>query len=215
MVLKLYGYPYSTSTRRVALTLYEKQVPFEFITVDLVKGEHKSDEFSKIQPFNKVPYINDDGYIMYESRAITRYIAAKYANQGIPLVPSPTSPAAYGHFEQAAYAETCNYDPPVSVLLMETFGKPQMGLEPDQALVAQQMPGFRRVLDVFETTLSQQAYLSGPEFGLVDIWVVPSFAIVGVSELSTRPHLARWWKDVTSRKSWQVLGEVNTSVEKY
>lgn len=57
MALKLYGSPYSTSTKRVAIVLQEKHVPFEFIDIDLVKGEHKAPDFVAKQPFEQVPFI--------------------------------------------------------------------------------------------------------------------------------------------------------------
>lgn len=57
MVLKLHGFYLSTCTRRVAVVLHEKGVPFEFVPVDLTKGEHKAPDFVKHQPFGAVPYI--------------------------------------------------------------------------------------------------------------------------------------------------------------
>jgi glutathione S-transferase len=57
MVLKLFGSTMSTCTRRVATVLVEKKVPFEFISVDMSKGEHKSAAFVANQPFGQVPYI--------------------------------------------------------------------------------------------------------------------------------------------------------------
>ena len=57
MVLKLYGSPFSTCTKRVAVVLHEKQVPFELIPVDYAKGEHKTPEFLEKQPFGQMPYI--------------------------------------------------------------------------------------------------------------------------------------------------------------
>jgi glutathione S-transferase len=57
MALKLYGTARSTCTRRVALVLHEKKVPFELVEVDLGKGENKSPEYLKKQPFGQVPYI--------------------------------------------------------------------------------------------------------------------------------------------------------------
>lgn len=57
MTLKLYGSPSSTCTRRVALVLHEKKVPFEFVAVDIGQKEHKSPEYLKKQPFGEVPYI--------------------------------------------------------------------------------------------------------------------------------------------------------------
>jgi hypothetical protein len=57
MVLKLYGTGQSTCTRRVATVLHEKNIAFELVVVDLMKGEHKSPEYLKKQPFGQVPYI--------------------------------------------------------------------------------------------------------------------------------------------------------------
>ena len=57
MVLKLYGMPQSTCTKRVATILKEKGVPYQFVPVDVASGEHKSPEYLKKQPFGQVPYI--------------------------------------------------------------------------------------------------------------------------------------------------------------
>lgn len=57
MVMKLYGSPFSTCTKRVAMVLHEKKIPFEFQEVALAKSEHKSPEFMAKQPFGQVPYI--------------------------------------------------------------------------------------------------------------------------------------------------------------
>ena len=57
MVLKLVGTYPSYNTLRVALILHEKNVPFEFVNVDMGKGEHKSPAYLEKQPFGQVPYI--------------------------------------------------------------------------------------------------------------------------------------------------------------
>jgi glutathione S-transferase len=57
MVLTLYGYAHSTNTQRVLLVLKELKVPYKFVPVDLSKGEHKSPDYLKKQPFGVVPCI--------------------------------------------------------------------------------------------------------------------------------------------------------------
>ena len=53
--VKLYGSPTSTCTRRVAVVLKEKGVPYELIPVDLSKGEHKKPDYiANFQPFGQV-----------------------------------------------------------------------------------------------------------------------------------------------------------------
>ena len=124
MVLKLVGSPVSTCTRRVATVLKEKNVPYELIAVDFAKGEHKAPEFLEKQPFGQVPYIDDDGFILYESRAIGRYIAAKYRDQGTPLIPDPADVKATALFEQAASVELSNFDPFASGIAYEKVFRP-------------------------------------------------------------------------------------------
>lgn len=140
MVLKLYGYPFSNCTRRVAVVLAEKEVPFQLISVDLIKGEQKTPEVLEKQPFGQIPYIvsrqalrlflassylhhkDDDGFILFESRAICRYIATKYSSQGTPLV--PTELKALARFEEAASIETANFDQYASGAAIEKILKP-------------------------------------------------------------------------------------------
>ena len=57
MVLKIYGYSKSTCTRLVGLICKEKEIPYEFVSVDLAKRENRSPDYLKSQPFGQVPYI--------------------------------------------------------------------------------------------------------------------------------------------------------------
>ena len=64
MVLKLYGSPLSPFVRLVAAVLLEKKVPFELVSVDLSKGEHKTPDYLSKHPFGQVPYIVCDLLIL-------------------------------------------------------------------------------------------------------------------------------------------------------
>src|SRR3989338_3083513 len=100
MVYKIYGIPNSTCVQRVLTTLKEKNLDYELINIDLSKGEHKSASFLEKQPFGVIPVLQDDDFLIYESRAICRYLEAKHKNQGTQLV--PTEIKALGLFEQGA-----------------------------------------------------------------------------------------------------------------
>lgn len=124
MTIKLFGSPMSTCTRRVAAAFKEKNVPFEFHAVDFTKKEHKSEEYLKKQPFGQVPFIDDDGFVLFESRAIARYIALKYRDQGNKILPDASDIKATALFEQAASIEGSNFDPYASGIAAEKRFKP-------------------------------------------------------------------------------------------
>ena len=73
MVLKLYGS--AMSFARVLVTILEKDLPYEHILIDIAKGDQKSEAYKKLQPFGKVPALDDDGFVIFESRAICKYLA--------------------------------------------------------------------------------------------------------------------------------------------
>ena len=108
MVLKIHGSLTSTCTRRVGVVCEELGIPYEVVVVDIAKGEQKLASHLEHQPFGVVPFIvEDDGYELYESRAIGRYLAAKH---GSTLIPGPTDLKKVGKFEQAASIEQANFD---------------------------------------------------------------------------------------------------------
>ncbi|KAF8072245.1 glutathione S-transferase [Lyophyllum atratum] len=206
MVLKLYGASISTCVRRVAAVLLEKQVPFELIAVDFAKGEHKSPEFLEKQPFGQMPYIDDDGFILYESRAIARYIAAKYADQGTKLIPTGLKENAL--FEQACSIEQSNFDASASGAVFEKVFKPRHGLTTDQAVFDEHLKKLDAKLDAYDVILSKQKYLAGDELTLADLFHLPYGALLeaaGSNIMETKPNVARWFKDISSRPSWQAV----------
>ena len=126
MVLKLYGLAMATCTKRVRCVLEELQVPYELINVNIFKDENKDPSFKARQPFGQIPYIDDDGFELFESRAICRYLALKH---GVgKLIPDPNDLKKTALFEQAASIETSNFDHGASGLAHEKNFKKQVVL---------------------------------------------------------------------------------------
>lgn len=123
MVIKLYGFPPSHCTRRTALIFKELNIPYELVVVDMLTDEHKAATFLERQPFGQVPYIDDNGLRLFESRAIARYLVTKYGGKGSSLLPDRSDVEKFALFEQAASIELSNFDPYMNALSWEVIFK--------------------------------------------------------------------------------------------
>ncbi|KAI6154597.1 glutathione S-transferase-like protein [Pisolithus tinctorius] len=206
MVIKIYGHAIAPTVRLVAEVCNEKEIQYELVPVAVYKGEHKTPAFKQFQPFGQVPYIDDDGFILYESRAICRYLAKKYEGQGTPtLIPKDAKGEAL--FEQAASIEAFNFYPFASGLAFEKIIKKHQGMETDEVKVKVLLDNLNAKLDAYEVILGEQPYLAGEDVTLADLFHLPYGTIaieeLGYNVLENRPNVARWWKAISSRQAWQ------------
>jgi len=206
MSIKLHGLSLSTCTRRVAVIAKERSVPYELIPVNLQTAEHKQPAHLAHQPFGQVPYLTlDDGFELFESRAIGRYVAT--LGSGPELI--PTEPKARAKFEQAASVEYAQFEPIASGILVEKVFKQFRGLTANEERVKELVPQLEAKLDGYEAILSKQKYLAGDEVTLADLFHLPHcnlvFEQLGYGGLDKRPNVQRWWKDISSRPSWQAV----------
>ncbi|KAJ7776552.1 glutathione S-transferase [Mycena maculata] len=216
MVLKLYADPHARGASAiVAMVLAEKQIPFELIQIDLEQGEHKKPDFVQKHPFGQVPVIDDNGFILYESRAISRYLAEKYPEQGTRLI--PVDPKKKALFEQAASIEFANFHPRAVRIIDEKFRKPSHGQPVDQDAVVEAVAELSATLNVYEDILGRHKFVAGDELTLADLFhvaVAPMFA--ASPEIAMGPNTARWWNDVISRPTWiKLAAEGIKSTETY
>ncbi|KAJ6454139.1 glutathione S-transferase [Mycena sanguinolenta] len=208
MVLKFYS---NTVVRAgsgiVALALAEKQVPYEHIFVKMDVKEHKTPEYMAKHPFGQVPIIDDDGFIVYESRAICRYIAEKYRDQGPELLPIGLKERAL--VEQAAAIEYATFTPALMQVLREGEGKKRRGLPIDQASLDGAVKELSAKLDAYEVILGKHRFLGGDEFSLADLCHyahAPFLADYGVDIMTSKgPNVTRWWNELMSRPTWVKL----------
>lgn len=216
MVLKVYGSMLSTCTQVVVTTLKELKVPYEVVTINFATGEHKSENYTTTkQPFGQVPVlVEEDGFQLFESRAIARYVIAKFGPDS-GLIPKGDL-KALGKFEQAESIEYSNFYPFASGLAAEKIFKPMRGLKGSEELALENKTTLEAKLKAYESILSKQKFLAGDEFTLADLLHLSYGTLIteqcGFTALTSGelPNVARWWKDVSSRETWtEVVAERN------
>src|SRR4029453_2380836 len=78
MAIKLYWGSGSPFAWRVMLTLEVKGLPYESKLLEFSKGEHKGADYLRLNPRGKVPTLQDDDFVLYESLAIMTYLDRRY-----------------------------------------------------------------------------------------------------------------------------------------
>lgn len=201
--MKVHGHPMSTCTRKVLTTLAEKNHTAEFVLVDITQGAHKSPQYMAKHPFGVIPYFEDDGFSMYESRAIIRYLDARLP--GTKLTPGDLP--SLGRMEQWISVEQSYFSPNAMAIVMEMFFKPMRGGKPDMDKVNHGRDGAARALDAADRALMTQAYLAGDTFSLADVCWLPYMQYLSATPhgalIGERPHVKSWWQRISTRPSWK------------
>ncbi|XP_058749078.1 glutathione S-transferase F11-like [Vicia villosa] len=208
MVVKVYGSIRAACPQRVLACLIEKGIEFEIVHVDLDKGEQKHPEFLLLQPFGQVPVIEDGDLRLFESRAIIRYYAEKYADRGPDLLGSTLEVKAI--VDQWLEVEAHNFNDLCFNIMFNLVILPRMGKGGDMGLVHSCEEKLEKVFDVYESRLSKSSYLAGDNFSLADLSHLPGIGhlIEGAKMghlVSERKHVNAWWEKISSRPAWKKL----------
>jgi glutathione S-transferase len=77
-MLKIWGRVNSVNVKKVLWAMEELGVKYERVDAGMEHGVVKTPEYQKMNPNSLVPTIDDDGFVLWESHAIVRYLAAKH-----------------------------------------------------------------------------------------------------------------------------------------
>ncbi|KXL43352.1 hypothetical protein M433DRAFT_135914 [Acidomyces richmondensis BFW] len=198
----LYGSPGSTNTDRVLLTLAEGGfTDYEFVLLNLQRGDQKSEENLKRHPWGKIPVITfPEGFTLYESRAICKYLARKYS---FPLLPPDSDLEATALFDQAQSAEMLYFAEPAGKISFEMIAKKFMGLPQDNGIVSDALRSVEAFFNVAERLLQHKEYMAGSDFTLTDIFYIPLiqrlFACGYGDIIVSRKAVKAWWDRCLNR----------------
>jgi Glutathione S-transferase, N-terminal domain len=84
--IKLYYHPLSTYSRRVLMAFAERQIPHDLVVVDMAARKHREQPYLALNPYGRVPTLEEDGFVLFESTAILNYLEA--TRPAPPLVPA-------------------------------------------------------------------------------------------------------------------------------
>jgi glutathione S-transferase len=201
MPVVLHGPAYSTYTRTARLALEEKGVSYDLREVDTFAGQGQTPAHLARHPWGKVPVLEHDGFSLYETVAITRYVDEGFPGPALQPTDAPG---------RARVAQVCSvldhygWHPMVIVVFVQRVVAPMRGGTPDQGAIDAALPQAGRVLAAVEGLMDGGEFLIGGALSLADLHLVPILDYFARTEdgraaLARHPRLSAWWERIERR----------------
>jgi maleylacetoacetate isomerase len=160
MALKLYNFFRNSAGHRVRIALHLKEIPFDYVSIDIRKGAQLEESYRKINPLSLIPALEDEGKVITQSTAIIEYLEDLYPEPSI-FPEDPVARARSRAFAASIAAEIHA----LNNMRVHKYMHDELGLSD-----AQRDSWYRHWAHVGLTALERQVreYDSGSKFGFAD-----------------------------------------------
>lgn len=196
----VYGADYSVYVRIVRLVLTEKGIDYDLVPVDVFAAEGIPAWYFEHHPFGRIPAFEHDGFRLFETSAIARYIDEAFNGPGLQpaeLRVRATMNQILGMLDAYAYRSMV-WDVAVERLEKEA---------PDEALIASGLSRASKALQTLSSLKLPGPWLLGDQLTLADLHAAPIIGyFVKVAEgqglLTEFPTIQAWWERIAARASF-------------
>ena len=186
--------------RAVLMTLIEKNAPYRLEPI--APGQHRSPEYLAKHPFGRVPVIEHDGFVLYETQAILRYLDRLYPAPAL----TPADPRDAARMDQAMNINDWYLFRSIGIpVVFNRVVAPRIGAPVSEAAVAAGLPDAEACFKSIETFVGERPYMAGETLSLADLLMAPHVDMLadcaeGQAMLSGGP-LAAWLERLRARPS--------------
>jgi glutathione S-transferase len=183
-MIKLYGHEMSGNSYKVRLLLELLNLEYQWIKVDLMKGEHKSPEYLALNPFGQVPLLIDGDIKLADAQAILVYLARRYGGeQWLPLDTLPLAEVIRWLSTTAGEVRQGTEN----ARLYHLFGVTNINIDRAHQKA-------EHILNLLNQHLSTRTWLEFERPTIADIAVFPYVALApdGKIDLAPYPHVLAW-----------------------
>jgi glutathione S-transferase len=203
MTVTLYGETYSVYVRFARLALAEKGVTYDLVPVDIFADGGPTPDYLQRHPFGKIPAFDHNGFGLYETLAITRYVDEAF--DGPALLPS--SPRQRARVNQiTALVDSYVYRSMVWGVYTGAISGPKEGLPRNEEQITDGLKRAATCLDALVELRGDATWLVGDHPTLADFSLAPMLAyFLAVPEAqqlwNAFPSLHGWWSALIARGS--------------
>jgi glutathione S-transferase len=200
--MRLYHHPMSSNARRAVMTAIHLDAKVDLELVDLAKGEQRSASFLGKNPNGKVPVLEDDGLVLWESHAIMQYLADKTPGQTV----YPAEIRARADVNRWLFWSAHHFTPSVSILGWENLVKRMIGAgEPDPAAVKRGELLVSENARVLDSHLAGKKWIAQDRLTLADLAIATPLMIIEKAKLPVNgfANLMMWFRRVEGLDAWK------------
>ena len=200
--MRLHVFPQSNNAIEVLATAYQCELSVELVFVDLLKGAQKTAAFTALNPNQRMPVLEDDDFVLWESNAIAQYLAAQCPASGL----WPWEPRRQADVARWQFWQTAHWGPTCAVFTFERVVKRFAGLGPaDETAVARAAPEFRSCASILNAQLRGRSWVTGETLTLADFalgaWLV--YAEPAGLPLDEHPEITAWYARLLTLPAWR------------
>ena len=193
--MTIYDYPGCPFGRKVRIVLAEKELSFDAVQVDLPKGQQRSDEFRRLNPFGKVPVLVDESSVVYESTIINEYLNDEY--------PHPPELLPEDSGERSRVRLLVDFADRAFTLPVMALERDAKAPDRDDGRLHAARDAISKTLAMLERELAGREYLA-TSFSLADVAFAPALLMlpqVGITIDPALANVAAWKARLLSRPS--------------
>ena len=207
-MLKVYGSDLSSPANKVRFVANYLGLKFDYIFVNLRQGEQNAPEFLKINPVGKIPAIDDDGFTLFESNAICRYLADK---NNSAIYPKALKDRAI--VDEWIDFGSLHVSAAVSKVIYNRIFAPMRKVEVDERSIKEGLEFLARFLPVVDAQLAKNKYLTGAQITLADFNMLAGLDPVEVCgiDITSYKNIVKWRNELKKQdfytKCYKQYGE--------
>ncbi len=195
MAIKLHYHPFSTYSRRVLIAFAEKQIAHELVFVDMAARRHREEPYLSLNPYGRVPTLEEDGFVLFESTAILNYLEATRPSP--PLVPAD----ARGRALVDMHMKLCDIQ---FTRHAGTIVFPKRFLPKERwntAAIADAKAEIDKHFAILDKQLAGKTYLVAEQFSLAEVCYAPFLEFLPLMEITPPGAVAAWSERLLARPS--------------
>ena len=198
-MLKVWGRPNSINVQKVMWVIAELGLEIEHEVAGLEHGKVNEPWYKAMNPNSRVPTIDDDGLVLWESNVIVRYLAAKHSSGEL----MPTDVAERARAEMWMDWQQTTILPCITPVFWGLIRTPEAERNP--AAIEAGAQGFRNAIAILDNHLSGRDYVMGDRLTVADIPLgCVAYRWYGLPvEHGDFPNLRAWYERLAERPAYQ------------